>query len=185
MKKYSIITALFLFLALSFTNESIAQNFSKLDVSPMDAASYPSDYKISLKEVKVIYSRPQLKGRALSDLAPNGKVWRTGANEATEITFYKDMFLGETPIKAGTYSLFTIPGDKAWTIIISKDVNVWGSYFYNEKNDVARIKVPVTFKKDSLEAFSIAFDGSKEGVDMYLGWGSIRVTVPFKDRFAK
>ena len=132
MKKYSIITALLFFIAMSFTTESMAQKFSNLDVSPMDAASYPSDYKISLKEVKVVYSRPQLKGRSLSELAPNGKVWRTGANEATEITFYKDMFLGETPIKAGTYTLFTIPGEKTWTIIINKDINVWGSYFYNE-----------------------------------------------------
>jgi hypothetical protein len=185
MKKISIITTLLLFIAMTFTSESMAQNFSKLDVSPMDAASYPSDYKVSLKEVKVIYSRPQLKERTLSELAPNGKVWRTGANEATEITFYKDMFLGETPIKAGTYSLFTIPGEKAWTIIISKDLNVWGSYFYNEKNDVARIKVPVTVKKDSVEAFSIAFEGSKNGFDMYLGWSNVRVSVPFKDRFAK
>ena len=182
MKKYSIITALLFFIAMSFTTESMAQKFSNLDVSPMDAASYPSDYKISLKEVKVVYSRPQLKGRSLSELAPNGKVWRTGANEATEITFYKDMFLGETPIKAGTYTLFTIPGEKTWTIIIN---NVWGSYFYNEKNDVARIKVPVTVKKDSLEAFSIAFEGSKGGVDMHLGWDNVRVIVPFKDRFAK
>ena len=185
MKKYSIITALLFFIAMSFTTESMAQKFSNLDVSPMDATSYPSDYKISLKEVKVVYSRPQLKGRSLSELAPNGKVWRTGANEATEITFYKDMFLGETPIKAGTYTLFTIPGEKTWTIIINKDINVWGSYFYNEKNDVARIKVPVTVKKDSLEAFSIAFEGSKGGVDMHLGWDNVRVIVPFKDRFAK
>lgn len=185
MKKYSIITALLLFLALSFTNKSMAQNFSKLDVSPMDAASYPSDYKVSLKVVKVVYSRPQLKGRSISELAPNGKVWRTGANEATEITFYKDMFLGETLVKAGTYTLYTIPGEKAWTIIINKDLNVWGSYFYNEKNDVARIKAPVSIKKDSLEAFSIAFEGSKSGVDMHLGWGNVRVLVPFKDGFTK
>ena len=179
MKKISIITTILLFIAMSFTSESMAQKFSKLDVSPMDAASYPSDYKISLKEVKIVYSRPQLKGRDLNELAPPGQVWRTGANEAAEITFYKDMVLGGTPIKAGTYTFYTIPGEKEWTIIINKDLNVWGSYFYNEKNDVARLKVPVTIKKESVEAFSIAFESSEKGIDMHLGWGNVRIAIPF------
>lgn len=179
MKKYSIITTLFMLVGLLFTNTSTAQNFSKLDVSPMDAASYPSDYKVSLKDVKVVYSRPQLKGRSISKLAPNGKVWRTGANEATEITLYKDMNIGGSLVKAGTYSLFTIPGEKEWTIIFNKDINVWGSYFYNEENDVARFKAPVTISKDMLEAFSIVFDGNNNKFTMHLGWGRLRVAVPF------
>ena len=147
----------------------------------MDAASYPSDYKNSLKEIKIVYSRPQLKGRAIGDLAMNGKVWRTGANEASEITFYKDMKMGSTLVKAGTYTFYTIPGDTEWTAIISRDLNVWGSYFYNEANDVARITVPVTNSEESLEAFSIAFSGTDLGVDMHLGWGNVRMVVPFTE----
>jgi hypothetical protein len=99
------------------------------------------------------YSRPQLKGRSLNELAPAGKVWRTGANEAVEITLYKDMKLGETKVKAGTYTLYAIPEKESYTIIISKDLNVWGSYYYKETNDVARLKVPVTEAADSLEYF--------------------------------
>ena len=83
-----------------------AQKFPKMDVSPMDAAAYPSNWRNADKMVKVIYSRPQLKGRELSKLAPNGKVWRTGANEAAELTLYTDMKLGNTTVKAGTYTFF-------------------------------------------------------------------------------
>ena len=160
-------------LALFSTQTSIAQKFSGLDKIPMDAASYPTSYKVSDKDVKVTYSRPQLKGRPLSKLAPNGEVWRTGANEAAEITFYTPMSVGKSVIKPGTYSLFTIPGEKEWTIIINKDINVWGAYTYNEKNDVARFKAPVTMNKETIEAFSIAFDEGKSGINMYLGWGNI------------
>jgi len=152
-----------------------AQDFAGLDKSPMDAASYPSSYKVSDKAVKVVYSRPQLKDRTVSSLAPNDKVWRTGANEAAEVIVIKPIKLGGQTIEPGTYSLFTIPGDSEWTIILSSDVNVWGSYSYNEANDVARIKAPVSQGKKSLEAFSIAFTDDA----MHLGWGSTRVVVPF------
>ncbi|MCF6294681.1 MAG: DUF2911 domain-containing protein [Flavobacteriaceae bacterium] len=177
MKKSTFITTIaFVFIMLLSFNAN-AQKFSKLDKSPMDAASFPSDYKISDKTVKIVYSRPQLNGRALSELAPNGKQWRTGANEAAEITFYKDMNVAGTDVKAGTYTLSTIPGEKEWTIILSSDLNVWGAYFYNEANDVARIRVPATTGEKSLEAFSIAFDD--EGT-MHLGWGTVRVAVTMK-----
>ena len=90
MKKiYLLLT---LVLALVFNNETNAQEFSGLDKSPADIAAYPSSYRVSDKAVRVIYSRPQLKGRSLSELAPEGKVWRTGANEAPEITFYQAAF---------------------------------------------------------------------------------------------
>jgi len=179
MKKSTFFTAItFVFMTLlSFSVD--AQNFSGLDKSPMDAASFPASYKEPNKLVKVTYSRPQLKGRELSKLAPNGKVWRTGANEAAEITLYTDMKLGGTAVKAGTYSLFTIPGEKEWTVILSTDINVWGSYFYNKANDVARINVPTTIGKESLEAFSMAFEKADNGVSLHMGWGTLRVAVPF------
>ena len=72
-----------------------------------------------------------------------------------------------------------ILGDTEWTAIINNDLNVWGSYFYNEANDVARMNVPVTNSEDFVEAFSIVFDERDNGVDMHLGWGNARVTVPF------
>ena len=153
-----------------------AQKFSGLDKSPMDAASFGRGNE---QLIKVYYGRPQLKGRDVKKLTQKDKVWRTGANEATELILFTDMKLGGKTVKAGTYSLFTMPGDKEWTIAISSDVNNWGASGYKEDNIVASITVPVTEGKESLEAFSIAFDKSDDGVQMHMGWGTIRVAVPF------
>lgn len=179
MKTSKIFTVLTFAIVLLCSTHIEAQKFSKLDKSPMDAAAFPTDYKDSNKLIKIVYSRPQLKGRALTKLAPHDKVWRTGANEAAELTLYTDMKLGDTPIKAGTYTFYVIPGDKEWTAIVNTDLNVWGSYFYNEANDVARIKVPVSTVDEALEAFSIAFTKSSDGLHMHLGWDTTRVAIPF------
>lgn len=180
MKPLKLITSILVCLTVMMSYQVNAQDFPGLDKSPMDAASFPNDYKDANKLIKVVYSRPQLKDRPVSQLAPNGKVWRTGANEATELSVYVPMSLGGTSIKPGTYSLFTIPGDTEWTVILSSDLNVWGSYFYNAKNDIAKITVPVTKGKDSIEAFSMVFTPSEEGVHLNMGWGNLRVAVPFK-----
>ena len=165
-------------LAIVFTTTLSAQKFPGMDKSPADIASYPSSYRVSDKAIRVIYSRPQLKGRSLSELAPAGKVWRTGANEAVEITFYKDVNFGGTAVKAGTYSLFTIPGDTEWTVILNSNLNQWGAYSYKEGADVARAKAGVSSDSESLEAFSMAFKEVENGVHLVMGWGTTRVAVP-------
>ena len=176
MKKNVFLIALFAF-AIMFSSEVNAQKFPGLDKSPMDAASFPSSYKISDKIVKVVYSRPQLKNRRVSKLAPNGKVWRTGANEAAEITFYRDVTFGGKAVKAGTYSLFTIPGDNEWTVILSTARNVWGSYFYKENEDVVRVSGKVSSSKAHMEAFSMTFD---KDMNLFMGWGYTVVSVSIK-----
>lgn len=175
MKRKNITSIFTLALILSFTAISFAQKFKDLDVSPMDRAAFPLSHNDSDKTIRVTYSRPQLKGRTVESLTPYGEVWRTGANEATEITFYKDAYFGESLVRAGTYSLFTIPDEEHWIIILSKDLNVWGAYEYNESNDVVRIKAHVSKGDEYLEAFSIAFD---EKSNMYLAWGNVVVTIP-------
>ncbi|WP_053975691.1 DUF2911 domain-containing protein [Mangrovimonas xylaniphaga] len=175
--KNRIITTLLLAFTMFLSQGINAQEFSDLDKSPMDAAAYPTSHKESSKSIKVIYSRPQLKGRPLSKLTPEGKVWRTGANEATEITFSKDVVFAGKPVKAGTYSFFTIPGEKQWTIILNSATNVWGAYSYDEAQDVARVTVPVSEDKKALEAFSITFD---KDATMYLGWDTLRVAIPIE-----
>lgn len=179
MKKRTFLTSMILALLLLVSSQTFAQDFPDLDQSPMDAATFPGNYKVSNKLIKVIYSRPQLKGRTLSKLAPNDEVWRTGANEATEITLYEPMTFGNTKVKAGTYTLFTIPGEKEWTVILSSDLNVWGAYTYDKSNDVARMTVPIQKAKKPIEAFSIVFDESKTGATMYLGWADVVIAVPF------
>ena len=179
MKKSIFSLLLLAIVALISTNAS-AQEFRGLDKSPMDQASFPASYKESNKVVRVTYSRPQLKERPVSKLAPNGAVWRTGANEAAEITFYQDMMIGDKKVEKGTYTMYSIPGDRAWTTIISKDLNVWGAYSYNEKNDIARVESEVMKGEENLEAFSISFEETDGSLAMYTGWGNIRTKTLMK-----
>lgn len=181
MKTSTFITTIALGVTMLLSSNVNAQKFSSLDKSPLDVTSYPNDNKNPEKLVKITYSRPQLKGRDLTTLVPEGKVWRTGANEAPEITFYKDMKLGKTTIKAGSYSLFTIPEKDTYTVIINKDTNVWGAYSYKEANDVARLSVPVTADSESLEAFSMVFTKGDKDVILNLGWDKTRVAIPFTE----
>jgi len=179
MKTKSIISTVAMAFIMLISLNINAQKFAPMDKSPMDGASFPSSYKEANKLIKVVYSRPQLKGRSIEKLAPNGDVWRTGANEAVELTLYTPMALGDTKIAPGTYTFYVIPGEKEWTIILNSDLDDWGAYNYNEKNDVARIKVPVSEGKEDLEAFSIAFKPVDAGYHLAMGWGTIRVEVPF------
>jgi hypothetical protein len=176
MRKLMTLSAILL--AMVFSNEITAQEFSGLDKSPADIASYPASGRVSDKKIKVVYSRPQLKGRSLADLAPAGKVWRTGANEATEITFYEDVKVGGKDLKAGSYALFTIPNKDSWTIILNNNLNQWGAFSYDDSADAARIEAKASSASEALEAFSIAFTDADNGANMVLGWGTSRVTVP-------
>ena len=154
-----------------------AQDFGKLDVSPMDIAWFPDKHMDANKKMRVIYSRPQLKSRSLSTLTPIDAVWRTGANEASEITFYTDVVFGGKEVKAGSYALFTIPGKNSWTIILNSNLNQWGSYFYKEASDVIRV-MGATSKGEPLEEFSITFKDVAGGAHMIMGWDTARVAVP-------
>jgi hypothetical protein len=177
MKNSILFIAIFITTLIS-SLQLTAQEFKSLDKSPMDMAAFPSSYKISDKIVKVIYSRPQLKGRDLVKLAPPEKIWRTGANEAAEITFYKDVIFGGKALKSGTYSIFTIPslnGD--WTVIINRAKNVWGSYYYKQNLDVIRVFGKVTKTEKNIEAFSMMFD---KNMTLKMGWGKTIISVPIE-----
>lgn len=176
MKKTFLVIATLFFSGI-FLNQAIAQDFKGLDKSPMDLASYPDNYRVSDKVIKIIYSRPQLKGRSLSNLAKFGKKWRTGANEATEITFYKDVNFGGTLVKSGTYTMYTIPGETTWTVVLSSQVNVWGVYFHKDENDVAKVSVPVKKSEKIMDLFSIVID---KDMTIHMGWGDVILSIPVK-----
>jgi hypothetical protein len=174
MKKTILLVAVFV-ITIGFSNQAIAQNFKGLDKSPMDIASFPSNYRVSEKVIKIIYSRPQLKGRSLEKLAPLGKKWRTGANEATEVTFYKDVIFGGAAVKAGTYTMYAIPGKNTWTVALSSQLNVWGVYFHKDENDVAKVTIPIKQTEENLDVFSIAID---EDMTINIGWGTTLISIP-------
>lgn len=161
------------------TKDNDGPNFSKLDVSPMDVVLFRGENNEPL--ARVLYSRPQTRDREIfGKLVPYGEVWRTGANEATEITLYNDLMVGGKTIKKGTYTMFTIPQEKEWTIILNNSTNIWGAYDYHVEQDVARITVPVRTTKTPIEALSMSFSPSENGADLYIGWDNHYVVVPFK-----
>jgi len=162
-------------LLLSFGLE--AQELLKLRPSPLAISSvrYKDNY------VKITYSQPQKKNRNIfGDLVPLGKVWRTGANEATEITTTRDIQIDSFLLKAGTYSLFTIPGGDKWTIIINSDVGLWGAYNYNPLKDIWRFDVPVEATDKIYDPFTIIFDHRNEVADLLMMWDDTKVTIPIK-----
>ena len=176
----------FAIFVLIATANTIAQPFAKVDKSPMDMSFFPNNFAHDRKAedkaiIRVIYSRPAKNGREIfGKVVPFGKVWRTGANESTEIKFYEDIELGGKKVPAGTYSLFTIPSEKDWTIILNRDVDYWGAFKYNEKNDVVRISASATLIETPVENFTLQFDkkGDRQGV-MKLAWDTTVVEVPF------
>ena len=174
MKKTFLVVALLFFSGI-FLKQAKAQDFKGLDKSPMDLASYPDNYRISDKVIKIVYSRPQLKGRSLANLAKFGKKWRTGANEATEITFFKDVNFGGTPVKSGTYTMYTIPGETNWTVVLSSQLNVWGVYFHKDENDVAKVTIPVKKSEEIIDIFSIVID---KDLTIHMGLGDLILSIP-------
>lgn len=179
MKTSTFISTISMVFLMLFSVTVNAQKFLGLDKSPMDAASFPTDYKNPEKVIKIIYSRPLLKDRSVEKLVRKEEVWRTGANEAAELTLYRDFTFGGKAVPAGTYTFYITSNGTEWTAIINKDLNVWGSYFYKQDNDVARATAKITESKDILDAFSIVFEESNGGVTMHLGWGNKRAEFPF------
>ncbi len=166
MKNY-LLLALF---AIGISTSAQAQKFAGLDKSPLDV-TYARQSRNAQPDAKIVYSRPQLKGRELSQLAPSGKVWRTGANETTEITLYSSMTIGDQTLSPGTYSLFSIPGEETWTLIFNEQLHTWGAYTYDQSKDVLRAKASVSSSNDAIEAFSINFQPSDKGYTLHMGWG--------------
>jgi hypothetical protein len=179
---------IFLLMAMLLKTNVSAQSFKDLDESPHDIAYYRVN-RLTPPLVKVIYGRPQKNGqKVFGNLVKYGKIWKTGANEATEVKFYKDILFGNVKVPAGTYVLLTIPGEKEWEVILSSNLDVLGAFQYNPLFDVAKITIPSS-KAESIEVFSIAFKEKKDTVQMVLAWDSTRVKIPitleFKELYAK
>lgn len=153
---------------------------------PSASPSARFSQKIGLTDVSIEYARPNVKGRKIyGDLVPFGKIWRTGANMATKITFSDDVKIGGKPLKAGTYALFTIPGEKEWTVIFNTNANQAGASNYKESEDALRVVVaPIDIAPIAVESFLI----SVEGIDIKnafieLVWASTVVQIPVEVSF--
>lgn len=132
------------------------------------------------KKITISYSRPSLRGRKMDTLTPYGKVWRTGANEATALTTEIDLNIGGAKVPAGSYTLYSLPSADAWKLIINKQTGQWGTV-YNEDQDLARVDMKKTEIVVPVETFTIALDqDSNDSCDLELEWEHTRLTVVAK-----
>jgi hypothetical protein len=128
---------------------------------------------------RVIYSRPQKNGRVVfGELVEFGKVWRMGANEATEIDFYKDVKIGGKKVKKGRYTAYALVNEDKWTIILNSETDTWGAFKYDPKKDVVRVEVPVQKNTELVEAMAIQFEKEGMGFNMVVAWDDILVKLP-------
>lgn len=147
-------------------------------------ASPPSKVqdRIGLTDVTIEYARPGVKGRTVfGGLVAYDEVWRTGADGATKVTFSTDVTFGGKPVPAGTYALFTIPGERQWTFILNSDHGQWGSYAYDAKKDVARAQVePFTLKRP-VETLTIGLGHLRaDSAHLTLAWDTTYVAVELR-----
>ncbi len=162
--------------------DTTSPNFPKMDASPMDLTIYRDSNNDVI--ARVLYSRPKKRNRVVfGKLVPYGQVWRTGANEATELTLFKDMKVGDAVVEAGTYTLYSIPKEKEWTIILNQRTHTWGAYEYTDEEDVVRITVPVRQSSTNIENLSMTFERASDdsGTNLLIGWDDKYVKVPFKN----
>jgi len=174
MKVGLTISLLLIILPLS----TIAQEAIQPRPSPVAIVS--AHYKDTY--LKITYSQPHKRERIIfGTLVPYGQVWRTGANEATEITVTKDILINHQPLKAGSYSLFTIPDKDSWTIILNSELGLWGSYNYNSKLDVLRFDAPVQLMQGAVyEPFTIMVDQKNDKAEIVLAWDTVQVRIPIQ-----
>ncbi len=129
--------------------------------------------------IEVTYNRPMVRGRTIfGALVPYGEVWRTGSDASTKISFSTPVTVGGKQIEAGSYELFSIPGEGEWTVIFHQSQSQWGSYSYDSANDVARVTAQPARLKDQVESFTISFDDvTRNAATLNLSWDEVRVPV--------
>lgn len=174
MKKFSAL----ILVVLSTLTFAVAQN-AKPAASPRITAESPN------KNIKVVYGQPSKRGRVIfgpegsASLEKYGKVWRTGANEATEVTFKNDVMFGGKMVKAGTYTMFTIPDEKEWSVILNSTLGQWGAYEYEKIKgaNVAEVKAKASASKTPIEKLTI----TPANNSIAIAWDNTTVSIPVMD----
>jgi hypothetical protein len=167
-------------MVLAWTAWAFAQG-AQQDKSKRPSPPGTAEVTLKGKKITIDYSRPFLKGRHVGqELAPYGKIWRTGANEATTLTTEIDLNIGGTKVPAGKYTLWTLPAEGTWKLIINKQTGQWGTN-YDESQDLARVDMQKSALPQPVEQFTISFDKNNENsANLNLDWENIRVSVVVK-----
>ena len=170
----------------------VVQPYTPIDQSPMDMSYYPPDYPVmkmngtdtSVPLARVIYSRPQKKGRQIfgdssHSLVVYGKEWRLGANEATEIEFFRPVTIQGKLVSQGRYVLYCIPYPDRWTLVLNSNLNTWGLHMEPSK-DQFRFTIPVQEQSPAVEYFTMEFLKSPNGADLLLAWDQSKAILPIR-----
>lgn len=179
MKKYLLLS---IAIVSIMAQTAVAQELELPQPSPWAQVSQ----KFGLAQATVTYSRPAMKGRKIfGTLVPFGEMWRTGANKATELKFDGAVMINNQKIESGAYSLFTIPGETEWTIIINKNTELWGAGGYKQEDDVIRFTVKPTVTA-ATESFTIGFSNVKDNmVTIELSWETTKVSFNIANEFVE
>lgn len=187
MKKLYFFFIAFFFIGYTGVAQTSISKLPAIDKSPMDMAYYPANYpvlKIQDKAseplvARVIYSRPQKNNRVVfGELVEYNQVWRMGANEATEIEFYRDVKINGKKILKGKYTLYAIVNPTEWTMILNKETDTWGAFKYDQKKDVLRLAVPVQRTTEPADAFTLFFERIPNGMNLNIAWDTVLVSLP-------
>lgn len=175
-RKYLAVGISFIVIAVLAIAQQPPEDKSKRPSPPATAA-----VTLKGKKITIDYSRPSLKGRKVGqELAPYGHVWRTGANEATALTTEVDLNIGGVKVPAGKYTLYSLPSEGTWKLIINKQTGQWGTQ-YDGSQDLARVDMKKSALPQPVEQFTISFDNKSESMaDLNLDWGNTRVSVAVK-----
>lgn len=173
MKVITSLKAIFLI----FSCFGMLSSFAQINTPPLSPRSEIMQ-NVGFGTIRVDYSRPSMRGRIIfGDLVPFNELWRTGANESTTISFSENMYIEENKVPAGKYSLFTIPSEKKWTIILNKDANLWGTNGYDRNFDLLRFEVMSEPFPEHVETFTIGFgDMTQATARLYMEWENTRVS---------
>jgi hypothetical protein len=176
-KKYLAAGALLILMVATMAMAQPPQQDKSKRPSPHDS----TEVTLKGKKITIEYGRPYLKGRKVGqELAPYGKVWRTGADEATALTTETDLTIGGVKVPAGKYTLYTLPSEGTWKLIINKQTGQWGTK-YDESQDLARIDMKKSPLPQPVEQFTISFNKTSEtAADLNLDWENMRVSVTVK-----
>ncbi|HAW50868.1 MAG TPA: hypothetical protein DCX54_00860 [Flavobacteriales bacterium] len=153
---------------------------------PMPSPSATVTQTVGLTKIEINYSRPGVKDRVIfGGLVPYDEMWRTGANKATSITFSDDVNIDGTELKAGTYALFTIPGEKEWEVIFNNNLEQWGTYSHKDEEDVLKIKI-ASEPAEFIESMHIYFDDLRDNsASINIHWEKTRISIPISVEVAQ
>ncbi len=183
MKKILCLLSIVCYVSISLAQ----QKPTELDKSPMDMNYWPANYPIlkmsgkakDIPTARIIYSRPLKNNRSIfGGIIKYDELWRLGANEATEVEFFKNVKIDGKPIAKGRYTIYCLPSETKWTIIINKDNYCWGNFIYDMKKDVLRTTITIEKNTETVEAMTMYFEETKTGANLIMLWDDVKATLP-------